>query len=361
MDHQGEDSMPASGRGLRHQLARALHQSRALPALAGLRSLVRRDLRILAYHRVCEIPDPDAFEFDLALVSASPQAFRDQMELVRRRHHPMRFSDVLAALDAGRRLPRNAVVVTFDDGYDDNYRTAFPILRELGVPATFFVSTGHIDSGLPYLYDWLVHVVLRTGLARLSIPELGIDRPLDANRDARRAAAAQMLDRIKAHDAATQVAIIERLAAQSDMPRTPGHADCRPMSWDQLREMGDAGMEIASHGVTHRMLAKLPDAEITAEVAGSQSSIARELGAPTPVIAYPVGGFDAFDDRVIAAAKAAGFRLGCSYVAGTNRLPGAPPFALGRLAVESDMDATWFEAMLGIPEWFTYRPRARTS
>ena len=353
--------MPASGRGLRHRLARALHRSRALPALAGLRSLLRRDLRILAYHRVCDVPEPDAFEFDLELVSASSQDFRAQMAHVRRHLHPMRFGDVVAALDAGRPLPRNAVIVTFDDGYDDNYRTAFPILRDLGVPATFFVSTGHIDSGLPYLYDWLVHVVLRTGLPRLVIPELRIDEPLVADRDARRDVAGLVLDRIKAHDAATQVAIIERLADQSGMPRTPGHADCRPMTWDQLREMRDAGMEIASHGITHRMLAKLPDAEVTAEVAGSQASLARELGAPAPVIAYPVGGFDAFDERVVAAAKAAGFRLGCSYVAGTNRLPGTPPFALGRLAVERDMDATWFEAMLGIPEWFTYQPRARTT
>lgn len=353
--------MAASAGGSRRRLARTLHATGALAPLAGLRTAVRRDLRILAYHRVCEIPDADAFAFDLELVSASPKQFRDQMTLVRRRYHPMRFADVLAELDAGRRLPRNTVVVTFDDGYDDNYRTAFPILRELGVPATFFVSTGHIDTGLPYLYDWLVHVVLRIDAPRLVIPELGIDRELGASRPSRRDVAAQVLDRIKAFDAATQVAIIERLAEQARLPRSTGHADCQPMTWSQLREMRDAGMEIASHGVNHRMLAKLPDAEIDAEVAGSQSALVREMGAGASVIAYPVGGFDAFDARVIAAARTAGFRLGCSYVAGTNRLPGSPPFELRRLAVERDMDATWFEAMLGVPELFTYRPRVRVA
>ena len=91
----------------------------------------------------------DGFAFDPGLVSASPEAFRRQMIHLREHFHPVTCREVVAALDGGPPLPRDAVLVTFDDGYDDNHAFAFPILRETGVPATFFVATGHIDSGLP--------------------------------------------------------------------------------------------------------------------------------------------------------------------------------------------------------------------
>src|SRR3546814_3608060 len=80
------------------------------------------------------------------------------MQHLRDRFHPVSCREIVAALDGGPTLPRDAALVTFDDGYDDNHAIAFPILRDLGVPATFFVATGHIDSGLPYAYDWLVHM-----------------------------------------------------------------------------------------------------------------------------------------------------------------------------------------------------------
>ena len=135
---------PSTGR--RQALARISHRAGLLPPLARARAVLRDDQRILAYHRVLETVPP-AFSFDLELVSAWAERFREQMALIRRRFHPMRFDEVLACRDAGRRLPRNAVLVTFDDGYDDNYRVAYPILHDLGLSAMFFVATGHIAHG----------------------------------------------------------------------------------------------------------------------------------------------------------------------------------------------------------------------
>ncbi len=162
--------------GRRQVLARWCQRAGLLPALRSLRGLVfRGELRILAYHRVLESIEPPDFSFDVELISASAEAFRKQMTYVRRHFTPMRFDDVVDRMDRGRALPKNAVVITFDDGYDDNYRIAFPILRELGMTAMFFVSTGHIDSGKPYAFDWLVHMVSVSTAERLQVPELGLD------------------------------------------------------------------------------------------------------------------------------------------------------------------------------------------
>lgn len=346
------------GTGLltRHALARWSYAVGVLPAVQRARATCLADVRIFAYHRVLDVPDDNGFKFDLALVSASVQQFREQMVLLRRKFQPIRFQDLIAALHGGPALPRHAVIVSFDDGYDDNYRLAFPVLRELDVPAMFFVATGHIDSGAPYAYDWLVHMVCVTAAERLVIAQLGIDCALPAGIEARRVLAATLLDRIKRCDDALQSAVISQLQLEWDMPRTP-HPDCRPMSWEQLREMEAAGMEIGSHGVHHRMLAKLLPAQMENEVACSKAALDSNLDKPASVLAYPVGGSDAYDQLTIDAAKRAGYSAACSYIPGTNALADIAPYKLRRLAVEREMDIAWFDAMATLPELFAYPAR----
>jgi peptidoglycan/xylan/chitin deacetylase (PgdA/CDA1 family) len=350
--------LPRAGR--RQRLAHLCQRARALPALGKLRSLLRHDLRILAYHRVRDHVELDGFSFDVDLISASAEAFRQQMRHLREHFTPLRFDQVLSYVDADLRLPKRAVLVTFDDGYDDNYRVAFPILRDLGMSAMFFVSTGHIDSGEPYLYDWLVHMVCTTTASVLRTPELGTDWEIPVGLRERRALAATLLDRLKGLDDAGQSALIARLEREWNLPRSAGHADCRPMTWDQLREMARDGMEIGSHGVGHRMLAKLPLPQMTKEVVQSKSTLERELGAPAHVISYPVGGHDAFDTETVQAVRSAGFRMACSYVAGSSRIAAESRYSMRRLPVEREMDGPWFEAMVSVPELFSYSSRCRT-
>lgn len=345
----------------RQQLARLCRRAGLLPALGRVRGAWRHDLRILAYHRVRESIEPPGFRFDLDLISASAENFRAQMQVVRRHFTPLRFDELLALIDAGRPLPPRAVLVTFDDGYDDNYHIAYPILRELGLSAMFFVSTAHIDRGEPFAFDWLVHLVCSTNSTRLQIPELGFDQPMPAPLAQRRALAAKVLDAIKAKDAAAQRHLIARLEREWGQDRGAGHADCRPMNWDQLREMRRGGMEVGSHGVAHHMLAKLPRAEMSSEIVQSRDTLERELDAPPQVLSYPVGGHDAFDQVVLDTVRDAGYRLACTYIAGTADTAPESRLQLRRLPVERDMDIAWFEAMLTLPEVFGYtnRPRKR--
>lgn len=342
----------------RQQLARISKRAGLLPPLRQARALLRDDLRILAYHRVMEPVAPD-FSFDLDLVSAWAERFREQMTLLRKRFHPMRFDEVLASVDKGRRLPRNAVLISFDDGYDDNYRVAFPILKDLGLSAMFFVATGHIDSGRPYAYDWLVHMLCVTGARVLELPELQFACPLPDGIAARRALAARVLDGLKGLDDATQARIIDALARAWDLPLPASHHDCRPMTWPQLQQMHEAGMEVGSHGVHHRMLAKLPPAAMKAELVDSRRRIGAELGVPARVVSYPVGGHDAFDAAVEFAARAAGYEMACSYLTGTNSLDERTLYSLRRLPVEREMDQAWFEAVMALPELFCHRSRSR--
>jgi len=341
--------------GIRGRLGELCYSSGLLHSLQRVRAWWQRDLRILAYHRVMPLPDPSTYEFDLELISTPPAEFREQMMRIKRYFRPMRLTDVVAALDAGEALPPDTVAVTFDDGYDDNYRIAAPILDELGVPATFFVSTGHLDSGRPYAYDWLVHMILLTGSQRLVLPELGIDVPLPRERALRRRIAGNVLLRMKWLDAFGQTAMIERLEAEWNMPSASARpVDCRPMTWAQAREMEAAGLEFGSHGVHHRMLARLPVDDMEREVRESKATLDRELRNPAVLMSYPVGGDRAYNDAVIAATRNAGFQLACSYICGTNAEPSENRYALHRLPVESNMGPGWFAAMLALPQLMSY-------
>lgn len=350
-----ESDHPAESRGARVRFAHWCHRASLLPLLGRVRDWRGEQLRILAYHRVLDVEGRDEdFPFDLDLVSAGSRAFADQMRFLRNHYQPLRLGDLPELIDKGRGLPRRAVVVTFDDGYDDNYRIAFPILRELGIPATFFVCSGFIESGLPFTYDWLVHMLLTAPVTRVELPEIGYSATVPDEHGSRRALAANVLQRLKDLDAITQEAIIARLARDWNMPRNSPVPLCRPMSWAQLREMRDAGMEIASHGVNHHMLAKLPLAQMRDELVRSRDMLAAGLGTPPTSLAYPVGGASAYSPAVIDAARDAGYRLACTYIHGTNRWPPGNPYRLRRIAVERAVDQPWFAASLAVPEWFSY-------
>jgi len=341
--------------GIRGRLGQLCYSSGMLRPLQRARAWWQRDLRILAYHRVMPLPDPDRYEFDLELISTPPEEFREQMRYVKRHFRPMRLTDVVAYLDAGEALPPDAVAVTFDDGYDDNYHVAAPILAETGVPATFFVSTGHIDSGWPYAYDWLVHMILVTPARRLVLPELSIDVPLPDDRATRRRVAANVLLQMKWLDALGQTAMTERLEREWNMASADARPEaCRPMTWDQMRDMEAMGLEFGSHGEHHRMLARLPAGEMEREIRGSKARLDSEMHNPAILMSYPVGGDRAYNEAVMEATRDAGFQLACSYVCGTNPEPSENRYSLLRLPVESNMGPGWFASMLALPQLMSY-------
>jgi peptidoglycan/xylan/chitin deacetylase (PgdA/CDA1 family) len=104
----------------------------------------RSRLTVLAYHQVKEPAD------DCSTVS--PAAFTEQMRHLKRHYDVVSLSDGVAAVTAGGPA-RRLVAITFDDGYRDNATIAAPILRSLGLPACFFVSTDMIGSAVPFPHD----------------------------------------------------------------------------------------------------------------------------------------------------------------------------------------------------------------
>ena len=111
-------------------------------------TLRRIRVPILMYHYISEPPaDADIYRIDL---SVPPALFREHLTYLRDAGYtPIRLEDLYAALQTGAALPEKPVVLTFDDGYEDNYTHAFPLLREFGFTGTFFVMTSGPDQNNP--------------------------------------------------------------------------------------------------------------------------------------------------------------------------------------------------------------------
>lgn len=112
--------------------------------IQGIRYFNKNKLRILYYHRVTK--DREEAHTEDKNMFTKYDAFKEQMEYLKEYYHPVGEEEIISAIENGGKLPEHAVWVTFDDGYKDNYTNVYPMLKELNIPATFFITTGFINQ-----------------------------------------------------------------------------------------------------------------------------------------------------------------------------------------------------------------------
>ena len=309
----------------------------------------RCGLLVLAYHRIADMSAEDEHPGDPELVSASLADFEWQMQLVARHFQPITFRRVIECLEGGTAMPQRSLVVTFDDGHLDNYTGAFPILRSLGIPATIFLSTGYIGSQEPYWFDHVARLLAKAPSGPIQLTSVPFKAVLLDMRS-RRSATEALLGLLK------RVANSRRLDCLDELDRLfPSRRDGSAsneqfaLSWPQVREMAAAGIEFGSHTVSHPILTQVDDVQLRRELSESREAIVAHTGQAGDIIAYPIGKRFAFDERVIRACEASGYRLGVSYETGTNPSVLSARFELKRLAVERYTNRAMFQSMLSLP------------
>lgn len=341
---------------LGRDLAADLAVSTGLLGVAGrLESLRVPDIRVLAYHRVLPRIDEASFPYDVELVSAWEEEFDWQVGHVARHYDVITCRELASMLAAGRRVPRRALVITFDDGYRDNHDVVLPILQRHKVPAVIFVATDYMDRHSTFWFDEFVHDVLHTKADALTLD--GATVTLAGGAPARREAARRVLLRLKTVSEEQRLEILAQLKQQLGVPAiAPGRqlGLNGPMSWSQVQALAKAGIEIGSHSVSHPILSKVGSEQLRRELVDSKEAIERHTGEPVVSMAYPVGGKSAYNDDVVAAVRAAGYRFAFTYGAGPNRPDHFDPYRMRRLAVERYVTRNRFSAMLAAPSLFAY-------
>jgi peptidoglycan/xylan/chitin deacetylase (PgdA/CDA1 family) len=324
-------------------------------ALALRASVPTQWLTILTYHR---FPDPTGDEpFDDDVVDVTPEMFDRQVRCLKR-HFTLVGSDELCAFAAGKRLPANAVAITFDDGYLDNYLRALPILKRHDAKAIFFLSTAYIAERRLYWWDRVAYIIKCSTLStiRLDYP-FRIDIPLAQ----RRLAVNQALRLVKTQQSLDLQRFLDELARAARVPWSRqterAFADRLLMNWDHVRTLRQAGMDVQSHTRTHRVLQTLPDDELVDELAGSRADLQRELGEAPRALAYPVGTPIQPSSPIRNALEKAGYEIGLSNATGSNIVNGTiDRFNIRRQSVGLNLSETYLLAMLTMPS-LAPRPR----
>jgi len=334
--------------GRREQLATLLHKAGVLNVIMRARSRMPRSLSVLTYHSIAEHARPG---FDDGVVDATPSQFEEQLEFVARHFSVIGMADVIAAVDTGAALPRNPLLITFDDGYLTCFTAALPALQRHGLKATFFIATDYIERRRMYWWDrinYLIHHSTRD--------EITLDYPtrLELSTKTRDATCKTLINIVKQ----THGLNVDQFLA--DLTEATGVewndtierelAEEMIMTWDQVRELRAAGMDVQSHTRRHRVLQTLTADELRDELQGSREDLERELDEPIRALAYPVGRDIAHIPEIRNAVRDAGYTVGFSNASGVNyRMSSVDPFGIRRLAVDRDASHAMFCGSLAVP------------
>jgi peptidoglycan/xylan/chitin deacetylase (PgdA/CDA1 family) len=304
------------------------------------------------YHRVAE-PAVDPWG-----LSVRPDRFEEHLIVLRRMRRPFPMSEFVDRLEC-HTLPREAVAITFDDGYVDTLREAKPRAQARDVPATVFVTTGSIGQRTEYWWDELARGILLRKSAldceamlagqpyRLVLPR--VDRPVhellwrawEQPRTGRESLYLEMWRRLRTLSAVDRDTAMHQLRVLLEL--SPAEAGDLPMTGSELAALTADGLfEIGGHTVSHPVLPALDPAERRREILEGKGACERLVGRSISGFAYPHGAMDA-DVRL--AVRECGFVWACSTEsrAVSGRL--YDRYALPRLAVD-DSSGCVFERAL---------------
>lgn len=300
----------------------------------------------LAYHR---IGDGARSLFDRGLWSASPDAFDAQIRLLKSH------ADIIGPGDLPNVLGKDRgryVLITFDDGYRDNYEWAFPILRHHGVGATFFISTGYLDHPRASWWDEIAWMV-RSGRGEGLPASKWLPQPLAFDEPDRQQAVEQLLTIYKSLSGCATAAYMDDLAEATGSGRCDAaEAQRMWLTWDMVREMAHGGMWFGGHTVNHPILSSLPRCQQAREIAGCAERLREELGEPMRWFSYPRGKRDSFNADTRQCLRDQRVELAFSYYGGFRRWEDWDPYDIRRVGMEPDVSLDRLRAAMTLPRVF---------
>jgi peptidoglycan/xylan/chitin deacetylase (PgdA/CDA1 family) len=263
-------------------------------------------LCIVNYHRILDQPDP--------LLASEPTiaTFRWQIALLAECFNVMPLAEAVQALNT-ERMPPRAVAITFDDGYRSTHDLALPILREFKLPATVFVTTGHIENEGSMWNDVILEAVRRMAPQTIDLAELGLGSYPTLTPADRLASSGALIECCKYLTPDARLALTGKLQAlarhdlRQELMLTAG----------MVRTLAASNVDIGGHTVTHPILTRIGEDAARREIADNKKHLETITGKPVTLFAYPNGkrGID-YDERHVRLVEQAGYQAAFTTASG---------------------------------------------
>lgn len=272
-------------------------------------------------------------QFDPNVFSGSVQSVQSRLEAIRRKFRLISPRELAEHINEPDWPAVPLAMITFDDGYRDNFSLGLPLLQSLGISATFFVTTDFVGDKRLAWWDEAAWLVRNSTVEAISLQGMGV--PLVIDRDDMQGSIRRVLLYFKE---VTTIPLDDKLQALREGcgcgATIPEHKRLF-MDWDEIGQLVAAGMEIGSHTCSHRLLAHLSEEEQLFELADSKRLIEEKVGGEVISLAYPVGGDDSFTHRTCALASQCGYRLAFTFgqSGAVAARPAGDPLRIPRLSL----------------------------
>jgi peptidoglycan/xylan/chitin deacetylase (PgdA/CDA1 family) len=261
---------------------------------------------ILRYHAVV---DPEDNYYACDSICVTPAQFKRQLSYISEHFSVVSLDTVAQCIMENTPFPENAVVITFDDGYRDNYN-AYKIMSNYGLPGTFYVSAGCLSGVETFWLFEVMYLLANTNQLEVRIATPARETKLSlATRQERNVATRKIVEIIKSNDLQTREEIREQLRNRCRDVKDLDEKKAKVMlTWEQVREMSQNGMTIGGHTLTHLNLPNASKEDAVKEIKNCKTLIEKQTGKTVRHFSYPNGGnYQYYNSSVVRIVQECGY------------------------------------------------------
>jgi peptidoglycan/xylan/chitin deacetylase (PgdA/CDA1 family) len=293
-------------------------------------------LLIVTFHRISEEPESsDPLKVSLNM-------FEKQIAFLKNNYHLLSEEEFLYIINKNESLDDNYCMITFDDGWNDNYINAFPILKKYNVPALIFLCTDFIGTNRIFWHELLKNhlnymipkIDIKTRSKSFNVWPFHIankfDRICNVNESKRHQLINELIIELKNYTPDMINKFIDELYSFTGYC----HAEDKPtmLSWTQVKEMSKNNISFGSHARSHVILTKITADKVKEELIASKNTIEQNLGKPVYCLSYPNGNYN---QNILNTAKATGYLAAFTCLPGRN-INIQTPFELKRKHIREE-------------------------
>ncbi|MFP4573037.1 MAG: glycosyltransferase [Desulfobacterales bacterium] len=313
-------------------IQRAKHTAKKLVTSSGfltdcLNAFSAKYPKVLIYHRFAGLGSRETHKL-------GADVFRRQLEWIAGNFTVLSMEELVEHFNRKGSWPEKVVTITVDDGYRDFYQHAYPELKRLSLPATFFVTVNFVDKKTMLWHDRLRYAIQHTVYKNLDLNLAGRLQKFPITDSQEKLAAWKFLSDFciasPDHEKWEVISLVES-ALQVTPPETAPQ-EYAPATWEELRQMSDNGIEIGSHTLNHPILSKIPSERLADEISASRHILEEKLNKPVYTFSYPNGTPADISKQAVSAVKKAGYK-GAAVTAG---LTPKDPFLIPRMGASED-------------------------